>query len=126
MRVSAGNCAECGNLLQNGRCPRCDANRFARARRWRTGDRGGKRPERRFVKREFQDALDGVWKNTRHDITVHIDTEQGIYRSIHGRNRDTTHVYNFQEEANDSIHFYKDTLLIEAIISSNSNYGKRV
>lgn len=37
---SGVRCSACGNVLANGRCPRCEANAFTRQRRWRTGDRG--------------------------------------------------------------------------------------
>ena len=44
-------CPVCGNYRQNGICLRCNANASSRAKRWRRGDRGGVRPERRKYNR---------------------------------------------------------------------------
>jgi hypothetical protein len=115
--MSADYCPVCGNILLSDRCSRCEANNFTRQRRWRKGDRGGKRPERRQKKRYLRGIIDGVWKNNRHHIIIHIDTEKGVYRSIHGRNRATCHAYQIKEEKQGSIFFYKDELLIEASVS---------
>ena len=115
--MTSDRCPECGNILQDGRCSRCEANSFTRQRRWRTGDRGGKRPERQHIKWQLQDAIDGTWKNARHRVTVHIDTEQGRYRSVHGRYQDTDHAYSFHKESDGFIHFYKDDLPIKAFVS---------
>lgn len=115
--MNAERCPNCGNLLQDGRCHRCEANSFTRQRRWRKGDRGGKRPERRHTKWRLQDIIDGTWRNERHQITVYIDTEQGTYRSVHGRRQATNHIYRFQKEADDFIHFDKDGLSIKAFVS---------
>jgi ribosomal protein L40E len=48
-------CPVCGNYKQDGICLRCNANAATRARRWRRGDRGGVRPERRIYKRRRVD-----------------------------------------------------------------------
>lgn len=41
-------CPICGNNMQDGYCLRCAANESSRKKHWRTGDRGGVRPERRI------------------------------------------------------------------------------
>jgi hypothetical protein len=115
--MTIDRCPECGNVREGDNCARCAANNFTRQRRWRRGDRGGKRPERLLQQRRFQDTLDGTWKNNRHQIVVQIDTERGLYHSIHGRREPTTHVYRFQKETSGSVHFYKDSLLTTASIS---------
>ncbi|MCL4263896.1 MAG: hypothetical protein KJ069_11805 [Anaerolineae bacterium] len=116
--MSVERCHECGNILQKGSCSRCEANNFARQRRWRRGDRGGKRPERRRAERQLRDALDGTWKNKRKQVTVYIDTEQGTYRSVqHTRGQDTNHTFRFQKESDGTIYFFKGELPIEAFIS---------
>jgi hypothetical protein len=117
MNMAEDRCPECGNLRVDGDCACCAANRFARQRRWRRGDRGGKRPERRLIQRRFQDTLDGVWKNERHQVAVQIDTEKALYHSAHGRRQTTMHSYRLHKEAKGTVHFYKDSLLIEAQIS---------
>lgn len=105
-------CSECGNVLENGRRLRCEANSFTRQRRWRTGDRGGKRPERCHTKWALQDVIDGTWQNAKYHITVYIDTDQGSYRTVHGNYQDSTHIYHFQSEEDGFIHFHKDDLAI--------------
>lgn len=110
-------CADCGNQMQDGKCPRCAANAFTMARRWRMGDRNGKRPERRYARRRLQDTIDGIWKNERHKITVHIDTDNGSYRTVHGKYQDSTHRFSIHQEAERLLRFYKDNLLIEAHVS---------
>ena len=110
-------CAACGNILENGRCTRCEANRFTRQRRWRTGDRGGKRPERRIRRRTLHDVLDGTWRNVTHRLTIHIDTEMGTYRSTHHGRKDTSHAWRFDREGERFISFYKDDMLIKATVT---------
>ena len=39
-------CPVCGHAKTGRVCPNCGANRASRSRHWRTGDRGGARPER--------------------------------------------------------------------------------
>lgn len=109
-------CPECGNRIVNGRCSQCDANQFVRARRWRTGDRGGKRPERRQVQRTLLDALDGTWHNAKRLITVHINVEENSYRSTHGRAPEALFPFRFVKEKDRKIHFYKGDVLIEATV----------
>jgi hypothetical protein len=115
--MTLSRCSECGNVLENGRCHRCEANSFTRQRCWRTGDRGGKRPERRHTKWTLQDVIDGTWKNAKHHITIYIDTDEGSYRTVHGNYQDSTHVYRFQNDEEGFIHFHKDFLLIQAFVS---------
>jgi hypothetical protein len=114
--VSEGICPECGNLLRDGRCLQCDANQFGRDKRWRTGDRGGKRPERRQTQRTLLDALDGTWRNAKHHITVYINVEENSYRSVHGRSQDTIFPFRFVNEQDNTIQFYKSDVLIEATV----------
>ena len=115
--MNVDHCPECGNIRQDGRCGRCEANGFARQRHWRIGDRGGKRPERQQTRWRIQDVIDGTWKNERYRIVVHIDTENGTYRSVHGRHKNTSHIYRFQKESDGVIHFFKDDVSITAFVS---------
>ncbi|MCP4416325.1 MAG: hypothetical protein GY805_06870, partial [Chloroflexi bacterium] len=117
MKESVATCSACGNALQNGRCSRCEANAFTRQRRWRTGDKGGKRPERQHTSRTFQDALDGIWRNSRRDILVHIDIDDGAYCSQHGRKPMTSHRFQMVEEGAEQFTFYKDEMLVETAVS---------
>ena len=109
-------CPECGNPLRDSGCSQCEANQFVRARRWRTGDRGGKRPERRQVQRTLLDALDGTWHNAKHHITVHINVEENSYRSRHGSASEAIFPFQFVKEHDRKIGFYKGNILIEAIV----------
>lgn len=110
-------CPECGNLLIDGRCRACDANQVQRQRRWRTGDRGGKRPERQPATRTFPESLDGRWRNSRHHIMLDIDIEAQTYESRHGPRLSTRHTFRLKEEKDHALFFYKDDLLIAAQIS---------
>lgn len=109
-------CPNCGNLMEHGRCPRCDAIRFKQEQRWRTGDRGGKRPERRTQQRTLRGALDGTWHSNHLNLTVDIDTEQGIYRRDRA-GRVSEHTWQFVREDSDGIHFCKDQTLIRCYIT---------
>ncbi len=51
-------CPICGNYKQGGTCWRCNANASTRAKRWRRGDRGGVRPERRKFYKSKKDKKD--------------------------------------------------------------------
>ncbi len=117
MNKTSVTCFSCGNALQNGRCPRCEANALTRQRRWRRGDKGGKRPERQQANRTFQDALDGTWRNSRHDILVHIDIDDGAYYSQHGRKPMTQHRFQMVAEGAERFTFYKDEMLVETAVS---------
>ena len=102
-------CPVCGNYKQNGVCLRCNANASTRARRWRRGDRGGVRPERRKIhktklkragsksetpsktqvklqatkkikpNKKFLSALQGIWYCEQKRIKVNIDLEHNLW-----------------------------------------------
>ena len=114
---SGVRCSACGNVLANGRCPRCEANAFSRQRRWRTGDKGGKRPERQQTSRTFQDALGGSWRNSRYHILVQIDVDAGLYHSQHGQKPMTRHRFQMVENGEERHTFYKDEMLVETAVS---------
>lgn len=117
MSVSASICPICGNIRENKKCNRCDGNFFARQRRRRRGDKAGKRPERRHIRRSFQEALDGTWKNQRFQVTIQISPESGEYCSKHGKRPPTYHRFKMGKNSHELRTFYKDDLLIEAAIS---------
>jgi REP element-mobilizing transposase RayT len=111
--------------MENGRCPRCDANAFSRRRKWRTGDRGGKRPERRDremkgaspAPRTLAQALNGTWRSIGREVIVTIDTKECVYRSHHPlKASETAHRWRLDSENGRELRFFKDNMLINVYV----------
>ena len=84
-------CPVCGNYKQNGICQRCNANAATRTRRWRRGDRGGVRPERRVYKKQkvsknqkTRPASTARSKRKKHSKTSVTPDGSCFYLALHG------------------------------------------
>ena len=109
-------CPTCGNVMQNGACLQCRANQATRSKKWRTGDHGGKRPERgqfepppRQQGRLLSQALNGAWRSLQRDVRLTINTKTRTYRSTHPKKPDETfHRFFLVEENGPRLRFLKD------------------
>ena len=113
---SSSICPVCGNVMRDGICPQCRANQSTRSKKWRTGDHGGKRPERSQAEsspqpqgRLLSQALNGTWHSLQRDVQITINTRTSTYRSTHPKKPDETfHRFFLVEETGRRLRFLKD------------------
>ncbi len=141
-------CPICGNNMQNGYCLRCGANESSRAKRWRSGDRGGMRPERRkcgagapplnppverksetstiarcqkYSTSDFTLAIHGDWVNLLTNRSIKIDTVRGdwYFRNKMGRQRRQR--WKPKKVSRDELHFMRRGKRIVARIAADGS-----
>ena len=139
-------CPICGNNRQNGRCLRCAAIASSRSKRWRTGDRGGVRPERRLrgssasrlappvrpgstvgtkpqprnrSKLDINLAIHGEWLNLHSNKTIQIDIMRNTwsFRNKHGRRQ--RQKWHKRKVSHNELRFFRRRQKIIARVAGN-------
>lgn len=121
MDKASSICPTCGNIMQNGVCRRCRANEATRAKKWRTGDHGGKRPERTVTQPPFaatksslSQALNGTWRSMQRGVTITINTRTRTYRSNHPQKPvETAHRFRLESENGRELRFMRDDVPVD-------------
>ena len=130
-------CPVCGNYMQSGSCPRCYAISSTRAKRWRRGDRGGVRPERRIVNNRSVPlapaprrpkhkklvnqtgstlflALQGDWYSSQKRIKISIDLTRKRWTFTLATGKRITQIWKLKSKSRNEISFTRRGLEIIA------------